>query len=52
MQEEPPDQLDSDDGEDMDLGDLDLNSIVMAYKQQDPNSIPEKQVQLLKDVLV
>jgi hypothetical protein len=28
MQEEPPEQLDSDDGEDMDLGDLDLNSIV------------------------
>jgi hypothetical protein len=44
--------LDSNDGEDMDLGDLYLKSITVAYKQHDPNSIPEKQVHLLKDALV
>jgi hypothetical protein len=34
-------QPDSDEGEEMDLGDLDLNSITMACKQQNPNSIFE-----------
>jgi hypothetical protein len=52
MQEEQIKLLDSDDGEDMDLGDLYLKSIATAYKQHDPNSIPEKQVHLLKDALV
>jgi hypothetical protein len=44
MKEEPPDPIDSDDGEGMDMGDLDLNSIVMVCKQKYPNSIPKNQV--------
>jgi hypothetical protein len=39
-------------GEDVDLGELDLQGITVACAWQDTNSIPETQIQLLKSVVL
>lgn len=50
---EPQENLpDSNKGEDMDLGDLDLHSIATACKQQNHGSIREQQMQPLKEALI
>jgi hypothetical protein len=38
------------DVEEIKLDVLDLQSLVMAWRSQDPSSIPEQQIQLVKDV--
>lgn len=46
------DHGESEDQENMELGELDLQSIATAWEWQDPNSIPNQQLQLLKDALI
>jgi hypothetical protein len=43
--------MDSDEGEDMDIGELDLQSIVEACNCKEANSISTQQLQLLREAL-
>jgi hypothetical protein len=52
MTNDGEDKGESEDGEDSKLTKLDLQSIVVAWHQRDPNTIPEQQIQLVKESLV
>jgi hypothetical protein len=51
MGENEDELMESDDRDDMDIMDLDLQSIVEACSQKETNSIPSQQLQILKEAL-